>query len=436
MPVTVVVGAQWGDEGKGKVVDHMARRMDWVARYQGGANAGHTVVIGKRKFVLHLVPSGVLHPRPKCVIGHGVVVDPAYLVEELDGLRERGIDLDGRLFVADGAHALLPYHRWIEALEEQDVKVGTTKRGVGPAYQDKMGRVGIRMCELIDRTRLRRRLEEHAEDLARRFRGAGVPPPQPIDAAVREWNDLFGRIGDRLRPHVADTVDMLHQGLSRGEQVLAEGAQGTFLDVDLGTYPFVTSSTTTSGGACSGLGIPPNSIRKVVGICKAYATRVGEGPFPTELHDHEAVTLRDRGGEFGATTGRPRRVGWCDLAQLRHAVRINGVTSLVLTKLDVLTGEPKIRFGVAYSASSDTGPRRAAHPLTDVVAYTACTPIYDEMPGWTEDLSAVRRWGDLPTAARNYVERIEDEVGAPVHMVSVGSGRSAVVRVPARRSRA
>ena len=256
------------------------------------------------------------------------------------------------------------------------------------------------MSELIDPKRLRQRLEEHAETLRRRFRGAETPPPQPIDDALREWNETYQGIADRLRPLVADTVGLLHDALARGERILAEGAQGTFLDVDLGTYPYVTSSTTTAGGACSGLGLPPTSIRKVVGICKTYATRVGEGPFPTELHDGDAEALRDRGGEFGATTGRPRRVGWCDLAQLRHAVRINGVNSLVLTKLDVLTGEPRIRFGVGYRQSSDPS-RTYRYPFADVDAYRSCSPVYDEMPGWTEDvLERPAVAGAAPNGAR------------------------------------
>ncbi|MCA9755627.1 MAG: adenylosuccinate synthase [Candidatus Eisenbacteria bacterium] len=431
MTVTVVVGCQWGDEGKGKIVDLMARRMDWVARYQGGANAGHTVVVGRQKYVLHLVPSGILHPKPKCIIGHGVVVDPAYLLEELDGLSTRDIALEGRLFLSEGAHAILPYHKWLETLDGQDVRVGTTKRGVGPAYQDKMGRTGIRMYELLDPKRLRRRIDEHAERVERAFRGAGIAPPQPIEAARTEWLATYSGLAHRLRGFVADTVALLAEARERGEKILCEGAQGTFLDVDLGTYPFVTSSTTTASGAAFGLGLPPSALTKVVGICKAYATRVGEGPFPTELHGEDGEALRSQGGEFGATTGRPRRVGWLDLVQLRQAVRINGVTSIVLTKLDVLSGRSSLEIATRYRAD---GELRSYTP-TDVEALERCEPVYETVPGWEEPLDRIRRYADLPLTARRYIERIEDGCGAPIRTVSVGSGRNQIITVPSRAQR-
>jgi adenylosuccinate synthase len=431
MSVTVVVGCQWGDEGKGKIVDLMAKRMDWVARYQGGANAGHTVVIGKETFVLHLVPSGILHPRPRCIIGHGVVVDPAYILEELDGLSARNVPLEGRLFLSDGAHAILPYHRWMETLDGQDVRVGTTKRGVGPAYQDKMGRIGIRMYELLDAKRLRRRLEEHGERVARAFRGAGMTPPQPMESALSEWLATYSGLAHRLRGFVTDTISLLADARERGEKILCEGAQGTFLDVDLGTYPFVTSSTTTASGAAFGLGLPPSSLTKVVGICKAYATRVGEGPFPTELDGPDSEMLRGQGSEFGATTGRPRRVGWLDLVQLRHAVRINGVTSLVLTKLDVLSGRETLEVATSYRLQGE----ERAYPPTDVERLVRCEPVYETVPGWEEPIGKVRRYADLPKTAREYIERIEDGARTSIRTVSVGSGRNQVITVPSRVSR-
>jgi adenylosuccinate synthase len=431
MPVTVIVGCQWGDEGKGKIVDHLARGADWVARYQGGANAGHTVVLGRQTFVLHLVPSGILHPRPRCVIGHGVVVDPVYLLEEMDMLSSRGIPLEGRLHLSEGAHVLLPYHRWLENLEGQDVRIGTTKRGVGPAYQDKMGRTGIRIYELLDPARLRRRLEEHCELLKARFRGAGVDPPQPLDSALTEWTGLYGGVAHRIRRYVADTVELLHGALERRERILAEGAQGTFLDIDLGTYPYVTSSTTTASGACSGLGLPPSAIQRVLGVCKAYTTRVGEGPFVSELAEEDAGRLRERGGEFGATTGRPRRVGWLDLVQLRQAIRVNGATSLVVTKLDVLSGERRVRLCGGYSIDGsirETPPR-------DTEVLGRCRPSWIEVEGWADPLGQVRKYRDLPAAARAYLETVEATAGCRIQAVSVGSSRNATVSIPAPGSR-
>jgi adenylosuccinate synthase len=430
MPVTVVVGCQWGDEGKGKIVDHLSRGADWVARYQGGANAGHTVVIGRQSYVLHLVPSGILHPKTRCVIGHGAVVDPAYLLEEIDGLVKRGIAVQGRLFVSEGAHVLFPYHRWLETLEGHDVRFGTTKRGVGPGYADKAGRIGIRMYELMQPVRLRKRIEEQVARLEKRYRSAGVEAPEPLETAGGSWLALFSGYAERLRPYVADTVTMLHEALDRGEKILCEGAQGTFLDVDLGTYPFVTSATTTSGGASFGLGLPPSSLRRVVGICKAYATRVGEGPFPSELPPEQAEALRDRGSEFGATTGRPRRVGWCDLVQLERAVQLNGVTELVLTKLDILSGLPELRLCTGYRLDDAV---RSTPPI-DTEAMAHCQPEWEKMEGWEGSLSSIRRYQDLPAAARRYVERIESFAGARLKLLSVGSSRSAVVPVPSRRS--
>ncbi len=423
MPVTVLVGCQWGDEGKGKVADLLSRRMDWVARYGGGHNAGHTVDLGRgrRSFVLHLIPCGILQKRPRCVVGHGTVIDPAYLVEEMDALTARGVSLEGRLFIAEAAHVLMPYHRWLETLEGQDTRLGTTRRGIGPAYQDKVGRSGIRVLELLDPKRLQRGLEEHVSALEMRFRGAGREPVEPLDQAVQEWMATYQKIAERLRPFVADTVDLLQNAWRKGERILCEGAQGTFLDVDLGTYPFVTSSTTTAGGAATGLGLPPSALKTVIGICKAYTTRVGEGPFPTELLENEGEALRQTGNEYGATTGRPRRVGWLDLVQVRHAVRLNGVTSLYLTKIDILSGMNPLRLCTRYQTSN--GPLET--PPVDAERLACCRPEYVEMPGWSEPLKGARKMADLPAEARAYIERIQDVVGCRVQGVSVGSARSA-----------
>lgn len=429
MPVTVLVGCQWGDEGKGKIADHLARGMDWVARYAGGHNAGHTVAWGRQTLVLHLIPCGILQKRPRCVIGHGTVVDPTFLVKEMDQLLKRRVTLEGRLFVAETAHVVMPYHRWLEILEGQDTRIGTTKQGIGPAYQDKAGRSGIRMLEILDAPRFRARLEEHMETLAERFRLAGKEPPQPLDASLEEWTARFGELARRLRPFVADTIDLLNTAARRDERILCEGAQGTFLDLDLGTYPFVTSSTTTAGGAATGLGLPPSMLKRVAGVCKAYATRVGEGPFPTELTGSEGQALRDRGAEFGATTGRPRRVGWLDLVQLRQAVRVNGVTSLYLTKMDILSGMGSIRLCTRYVR----GDRSFTLPPNDSALLAESRPEYEEMEGWTEPLDSVRRYADLPPQAQAYVSRIEAEIGCRVQAVSVGSGRNAMVLVPAKR---
>ena len=426
MPVTVLVGCQWGDEGKGKVADLLSRRMDWVARYAGGHNAGHTVYLGREKFVLHLIPCGILQDRPRCAIGHGTVIDPLYLVQEMDALVRRGVALKDRLFISDAAHLVLPYHRWIEELEGQDTRIGTTKRGIGPAYQDKAGRVGIRMGELIEPARLRSRLEEQADRIRERFRCAGTALPQPLEAALPEWRQSLQVAGERLAPFVTDTVDLLHRAWRRDERILCEGAQGTFLDLDLGTYPFVTSSSTVTAGASTGLGLPPSALKKVVGVCKAYTTRVGEGPFPTELHGDAGESLRQQGSEFGATTGRPRRVGWLDLVMLRQAVRVNGVTGIFLTKLDILSDLPVLRIVDRYRRAG----RELELPPNSAAGLAECEPVYEEVPGWTGSLRSVRRFGDLPAEARRYVQRIEEAVDCPIQGLSVGSPRTAVVPMP------
>ncbi|MBM3288118.1 MAG: adenylosuccinate synthase, partial [Candidatus Eisenbacteria bacterium] len=348
MPATVIVGCQWGDEGKGKIVDYLSGRMDWVARYSGGPNAGHTVKLGGEIFVLHLIPSGILRPGIRCVIGNGVVLDIDHLLEEINSLEKRGVGVLGRVFLSGAAHIIFPYHRWVEELQRQDVRVGTTRRGIGPAYQDKMGRNGIRLLELLDRRWLRERLDGELARVETLHAAYGRPMPQSRQEARETWSRHFSSVAAFLEPMIADTVTLLQDALDRGERVLCEGSQGTFLDIDLGTYPFVTSAPTTAGGAATGLGLAPRQLTKVIGIAKAYTTRVGNGPMPTEFAPALADRFRRQAGEFGATTGRPRRCGWLDLVLLRHAVRVNGIQEVCLTKLDVLRGFRSLKIATAY----------------------------------------------------------------------------------------
>jgi adenylosuccinate synthase len=426
MPATVLVGCQWGDEGKGKIVDLLAERTDWVARFSGGPNAGHTVRVGDETFVLHLIPSGILRPKVRCVIGHGVVIDLDYLVQEIEALERRGIRTKGRLFLSSAAHILLPYHRWLEGIEGQDVRVGTTKRGIGPAYQDKMGRMGLRLHDLADRNHLRERLDAELARVEAIHKAAGRPMPESRKQARERWSREYHAIGRALGPAITDTVSLLHEALKRGERVLCEGSQGTFLDIDLGTYPFVTSASTTAGGAATGLGLSPSQLTKSIGISKGYTTRVGNGPFPTEFPSRLGDRFRQRAGEFGATTGRPRRCGWLDMVLLRYAVRVNGLDEIHLTKLDVLNGFPKLRVAVAYRC----GRRTLEAPPVDPVEWARCRPVYVDLPGWTEDISAVRRWDVLPAATRKYVRQVAAWSGTRIGMVSVGSSRDAVIRAP------
>ncbi len=414
---TVLIGAQWGDEGKGKVIDVLTERADWVVRYQGGNNAGHTVEIGGVRHVLHLLPSGAMRPGVRCVIGNGVVVDPLALCAEIEELRGAGVDLRDRLFLSDRAHLVLPYHRAFDAGREAALargeRIGTTQRGIGPAYVDKAMRTGLRACALGD-PEFPRIVRERIEAANRHLAAGGQPPleagplAEQLAAAARE-----------LAPHVTDTSRLLDGAWRRGESVLFEGAQGTMLDVDFGTYPFVTSSNATAGGACTGSGVPPHRISCVIGVLKAYTTRVGEGPFPTELNDATGEALRAAGREFGATTGRPRRCGWWDAVVARYSARINGVQQWALTKLDVLGGFDPIRLCVAY----DLNGRRLDEVPADARALAACRPVYEEMPGWAGSLQNVRRLDDLPTAARRYLARIEQLTGVPIGILSLGPGR-------------
>ncbi len=420
----VVVGAQWGDEGKGKIVDLLTERADLVVRFQGGNNAGHTLVVHGVKTVLHLIPSGVLHSGKRCVIGNGVVIDPTVLLGEIDGLKARGFMQDDRqLQISDRAHVILPWHRAIDGLREDRGgagTIGTTRRGIGPTYEAKVRRVGIRMADFVHRPTFEALVEEGVADANEQI---GLLGGKKLKA--KAVIDEYGPCAERLRPHVTDTTKLLFDASRSRQRILFEGAQGTHLDVDHGTYPFVTSSNCVAGGACTGAGVGPTLIDAVLGISKAYTTRVGEGPFPTELKGDLGEKLRKLGGEFGATTGRPRRCGWLDMVVLRHAVRVNGLTSLALTKLDVLSGLDELRICTGYRLGEeffDTVPARRG-ALDDV------SPVYELLPGWTEDITGVRRWDDLPTAARAYVRRVEQLSGVPVALVSVGPGRQQTIEL-------
>jgi len=423
MPSVVVIGAQWGDEGKGKVVDILAEHADVVVRFQGGNNAGHTLVVGEEKVVLHIVPSGVLHEGTVCVIGNGVVVDPEVLLEEIDGLQRRGYLKDLSLLkISDRAHLIMPYHRAIDQARERlrgEGMIGTTGRGIGPTYEDKMARIGIRFADLLDEAvfadDLRRTIEE------KNFYLRAVLKEQALD--YQAIYDRYCQLRDRLQPHVIDTSIYLDRVLRQGKRVLFEGAQGTMLDVDHGTYPFVTSSNTVAAAACTGAGVAPSRINAVVGIAKAYTTRVGSGPFPTELTDELGAKLRQDGDEFGATTGRPRRCGWFDAVVLRHAARINGMTAVALTKLDVLTGINPLRICVGYEYD---GERYDEFPAGAEVL-RGLSSVYEEHPGWTESLGGARTLDDLPSNARRYLNRLEELIGARMLVVSVGARREETI---------
>ncbi len=422
----VVVGAQWGDEGKGKIVDVLAEQATIVARYQGGANAGHTVWVEEDEFILHLIPSGILNPDTRCLLGNGVVVDPWVLAREIATLRDRGIDLDGRLGVSRRAHLVLPYHRLLDAAQEDSrgaAKIGTTGRGIGPAYRDKVARTGLRFGDLrdVDRTR---------EIVAGAAVRANVTLAGLGDARRVDTDDVMSRLEQVRRQMVelsTDAGDEIRGGLAAGGRVLLEGAQGALLDIDHGTYPFVTSSTTTAGGAASGVGIGPTLIDEVLGVVKAYITRVGAGPLPTELAEAEAERLRQLGGEFGATTGRPRRPGWFDASVARYAAGVNGLTGLAVTKLDVLDTFEEICIATGYEVD---GAPVASFP--DSIADLArVTPVFERWPGWATDTTGCRTFAELPGAARRYLARLEEVCGTPIRFVGVGAARRETIAVPA-----
>jgi adenylosuccinate synthase len=422
MPGIAIVGAQWGDEGKGKVVDLVAERADVVARFQGGNNAGHTIVRGDEVFKFHLIPSGILYPGVCCVIGNGVVVDPRVLTDELDGLRSRGVDTSG-LKVSANAHLIMPYHLMLDTAGEARLgrnEIGTTKRGIGPCYADKAARLGIRVQDMLDEKILKKKIAAALEPKKLLLRPYAKDPRLDLQAMTEELLTL----GHRLEQHIADTAGLLHRALDGGRLVVFEGAQAAMLDIDHGTYPFVTSSNPVAGAACVGTGVGPKDIDVVWGVAKAYATRVGAGPFPTELDDELGAEIRSRGGEFGTTTGRPRRTGWIDLVALRYAARINGLTGLVITKLDVLTGLPTLKVCTSYRGLDDA--QFDVFPYHQTVLHHA-RGHYTELPGWQEDLGDARSFSDLPANAQDYLRFIAERIGVPIVLVGVGPAREQIL---------
>jgi len=425
LSTVVLIGAQWGDEGKGKITDYLAQVADVVVRYQGGNNAGHTVVVEQRTFKLHLIPSGILYPGTKCIIGNGVVIDPGVLIKELESLSQQGISSDN-LSISDCAHLIMPYHQKLDEMQENQrgaFKIGTTKRGVGPAYADKAARTGIRMVDLMDKEvfsqLLARNLEEKNHLLAQVYGAQGF--------VFEEVLGSYLAYAQKLRPFVADTTLAINQAIDEGKRVLFEGAQGTLLDLDHGTYPYVTSSYPTAGGACIGAGVGPTRINSVLGVAKAYVTRVGEGPFPTELTGWEGEQIRQRGHEFGTTTGRPRRCGWQDGMILRYAVRVSGLDGLILTKLDVLDEMETLLVCTGYRYRGGM-LNEFPHGL-QVLAQ--CEPVYKEVPGWRQDISNTREYEKLPVKAKDYISLMEELAGVPIKLVAVGPGRhQTITKIP------
>ncbi|MFC2626781.1 MAG: adenylosuccinate synthase [Parascardovia denticolens] len=424
----VLIGAQWGDEGKGKATDLIGTRVDYVARFNGGNNAGHTVVVDGQTYALHLLPSGIINPNIIPVIGNGVVIDMEVLFHEIDALESRGIDCS-KLLVSDSAHIIAPYDRVIDKVTERFLgkhKIGTTGRGIGPTYADKINRVGIRVHDLFHPNHLRDKVEaslhQKNQMLVKLYNRRAIDVDQTTEELLK--------LGERLRPYVANTQNVLNQALNQDNTVLFEGGQATMLDIDHGTYPFVTSSNPTAGGACTGTGVGPTKIDRVIGVSKAYITRVGEGPFPTELDGEEGEWLRAQGHEYGVTTGRPRRCGWFDAVVNRYATEVNGLTDIVLTKLDVLTGLERIPVCVAYQVENADGTvtRHDTMP-TDQEAFATARPIYEELPGWSEDISQVRRFEDLPVNTRNYVHRLEELSGCRISAIGVGAAREQIISV-------
>jgi len=423
MANVVIIGTQWGDEGKGKIVDLLTEKADYVIRFQGGNNAGHTLVVEGKKFILHLIPSGILHPGKVCAIGNGVVIDPAVLIQEIDRLAGHGVAVKPETFlISRYAHIIMPYHRALDAARENKKgksKIGTTGRGIGPCYEDKVARNGVRVHDLFDHKILSEKLERNLEEknfMLQHFFGEN-----PLDG--KAILDEYLAYGQRLEPLAGNVSERLQAADRSGKNLLFEGAQGTHLDIDHGTYPFVTSSNTVAGNACCGSGIGPSRISEVVGVVKAYTTRVGGGPFPTELLDETGERIQQVGGEFGSTTGRPRRCGWLDIVVVKNSARLNGLAGLAITKLDVLTGLPVLKIAVGYKCGAvdlDTVP-------PELAALEACEPIYEELPGWDQDIRNVRRFSDLPENTKKYLKAIEDMAGMPLFVVSVGPGRDETI---------
>jgi adenylosuccinate synthase len=432
MSVLVVVGTQWGDEGKGKIVDLLARDADMVVRYQGGSNAGHTVVKGKDTYIFHLIPSGILYRGTICVIGNGVVIDPAALIAEMDDLTGKGLRVEKSLRISQAAHVIMPYHKAIEKASETQKGgrlIGTTGRGIGPAYVDKMARIGIRMGDLLDPATFRRKLEDNMAETNALLEAVYHTSGFEADKIFQEYLGY----AERLRGMIMDTGILVNKAVTKGDTVLLEGAQGTHLDVDHGTYPFVTSSSAAAGGACTGSGIGPTAIDAVLGVAKAYTTRVGSGPFPTEQKDGCGMVLQARGREFGATTGRGRRCGWYDAVLVRYAVRVNGLSSLAVTKLDVLDGGEEIRICTGYKV----GGGKVTEVPQDINALAGCEPMYESLPGWKGSTIGVKKYRGLPQEARRYLARIEELASCPIDIVSTGSNRdeTIVLRNPLQRPR-
>ncbi|MFN4132131.1 MAG: adenylosuccinate synthase [Caldimicrobium sp.] len=418
MPAIVIVGTQWGDEGKGKIVDVLTEKAHYVVRFQGGNNAGHTLVINQKKHILHLIPSGIFHPQTVCVIGNGVVVDPAVIIDEIERLKRSGVEITPeKLKISERAHAIMPYHKAIDLAREAKAhknKIGTTGRGIGPCYEDKVARRGFRLIDLTKPAFFKERLKTILEE--KNF------ILQYLSAEPLKFEEIYERYmeyGEYLKPFLTDTSTLLWEALKKGLNILFEGAQGTFLDIDYGTYPYVTSSNTLAGNACAGSGFGPTYIKEVLGIVKAYTTRVGEGPFPTELKDELGDYLRERGGEYGATTGRPRRCGWLDLVMIKTAVRLNGLTSLALTKMDVLSGLNQIKICIAYKLRNQI----IDYFPSTIEELSQVEPLYEELPGWKANLSEIKDFSDLPREAQEYIEKIEKYLGIPITIISTGPDR-------------
>jgi adenylosuccinate synthase len=424
MPNVIVVGLQWGDEGKGKIVDYLSRKADVVARYQGGHNAGHTVVINNEKFILHLIPSGILYKDKLCLIGNGVVVDPSALIEEMKGLKQRGVEVEKNLYLSKNAHLIMPYHMIIDRENERlrgRKSIGTTGRGIGPAYCDKIGRAGIRVADLLQPELFRENLKANLFHINFLLENLYKVTPLNLEDIYAEYMGY----AEKLSPYIADTDVITNDMISKKKNVLFEGAQGTLLDIDHGTYPYVTSSNAIAGGACTGLGVGPTKITKVLGVVKAYTTRVGGGPFPTEIKDALGEKIREKGGEYGATTGRPRRCGWLDIVILRHSVRINGVTGIAITKLDILDGLDRIRICTSYKYKNkihDEFPK-------EINIFEECEPEYEEVEGWDTSTLGIQDFNKLPEAAKKYIKKIEDMLRVEVQLISTGQRREELIQL-------
>ncbi len=423
MPVIAIIGAQWGDEGKGKVVDMLAEKSAMVIRFAGGDNAGHTVINPKGTFKLHLIPSGIFYPNVNCIIGNGVVVNPESLINELENLEKRGIDT-GRLIISDRAHLIMPYHTLLDEFEERSrgrKAIGTTLRGIGPAFTDKVARMGIRAGDLLDKRSLRHRLKKVIGIKNTLLTRIHETEPLSVEEIYRQYSSY----ADKLKPYIGDTVEMVHDSLNSGELILLEGAQGTMLDLDFGTYPFATSSSPISGNASIGSGLAPNRIDRIIGVYKAYCTRVGSGPLPTELHDEMGHRIREQAQEYGTTTGRPRRCGWFDGVAARFSARINGFTGAIVTRIDVFDGFESLKVCVAYRL----GGKEITRFPASISELERCEPVYEEMPGWNQDTTGARNWEDLPLEAQNYINRLSNLMGCPVNFACIGPERAQTIEV-------